>query len=445
MAATVIMPHFPILRMSEAGRQWFNPVQKIRVADRPEERVRLRMIEFLVREAGFSLNRMTTESGVKLQSSEHPGRTDILCFDELLRPLLLVECKSESVKLDEKAAMQAARYNLSVKAPYLMLTNGVQDLLFAVREDGQVEHIPDFWQVFTRIEEPVRTIDYWQERGMWGTVADHEKDAVATLLHHFWRMPEVDFSEEGVRLQGEEARDSAWNRALQRRTVQYVQLKAPPEIREFLYGAEGAGTGRNTMESDNRSEGAGVEPFDYSKKPEVLSFFAQVFASKEGPVRGNTAELEREGRTADAGSGYKSEIKTGSERHALGFVIGSEGTSCALMVSTTGSGTLRWAALKTETVRLVNDGRRAASGRNDKKPVQVQDDLLRARIQLEGTWCVKEQRRGESGSELAEAADVPSGYGEGGKDAELAGINDRYRRKAGEVWGLVDLYRMMRG
>jgi hypothetical protein len=170
--ASLITPHFPQVRFEPEDRKWFNPVMRTRAVDRPEERVRLRMIEFLVREAGFSTGRITTELPIASRRNSGPIRADILCFDELLRPLLLIECKSERVRLDESAAMQAARYNLSVKAPYIMLTNGVHDYLFSVQEDGGTRFSGHFGSVFPLNPEPVRSLSYWRERGMWGGVPD---------------------------------------------------------------------------------------------------------------------------------------------------------------------------------------------------------------------------------------------------------------------------------
>lgn len=216
--ASLITSHFPIVRFEDGVRKWFNPVSKVRAADRPEERVRLRMIEFLVREAGFSANRMSTEPPVPMQASERAGRADILCFDEFHRPLLLVECKAESVKLSEQTAMQAARYNLQIRAPYILLTNGIRDLLFAIQEDGSTRYVPDFRSVFPLKmkgnTEPgtiaegsahaddsnriisARPITYWQERGLWtnnktliqgvGTNNVPIEEAIASFLTRFW-------------------------------------------------------------------------------------------------------------------------------------------------------------------------------------------------------------------------------------------------------------------
>jgi hypothetical protein len=40
------------------------------------------------------------------------------------RPFMIVECKAPSVKISEKVFDQIAVYNLSMKVPYLLVTNG---------------------------------------------------------------------------------------------------------------------------------------------------------------------------------------------------------------------------------------------------------------------------------------------------------------------------------
>lgn len=190
----LIARHFPIVRFEDGEKRWFNPVSKTRVADRPEERVRLRMVEYLVREAGFSLNHITTEMPVKISRDQHALRADILCFDDLLRPLLLVECKSETVPINEKTAQQSAGYNRNIGAPHVLLTNGIRDVLYSLRENAPPLVHRDIEERFPRMVEPPRTIAYWQERGLWGTLTQGDDDAenerqtavIEAYLRSFW-------------------------------------------------------------------------------------------------------------------------------------------------------------------------------------------------------------------------------------------------------------------
>jgi hypothetical protein len=202
-----IQRHFPIVRYVDGTKMLLNPVTRQMVADRPEERVRLRTIEFLCRESGFSLNRMSTEQGL------HHGfggpstqRTDIVCFDATHHPLLLVECKAEGIKLNEKVAVQGARYNRIVQAPYTLLTNGISDILLAVREDGSVEVLNGWERVSELSAESRRDEDYWVQRGFISPRAEESgfSDTACDWLSRLY------------------AGDSAQN--------QYIQVRVPDEI-----------------------------------------------------------------------------------------------------------------------------------------------------------------------------------------------------------------------
>lgn len=180
-----VLKHFPVIRYRNGQKQLFNPVSKQWLADRPEERVRLRTVEFLTREAGFSLNRMNTEQGFRSDAGPSPIlRTDIICFDTFHQPLLLVECKSEAVKLDASVTAQSARYNRSVMAPYVMLTNGINDFFFAIREDERAEVFADFGRIAPLGPESARDVAYWNKRGFTGLASDHA--AFSDWLTRFW-------------------------------------------------------------------------------------------------------------------------------------------------------------------------------------------------------------------------------------------------------------------
>ena len=186
-----IINHFPIVQYRDGQKYLFNPVTKQWLVDRPEERVRLRTIEFLTREAGFSLNRMNTEQGLQIGfGGSSDQRTDIVCFDSSHLPLMLVECKSESIRIDEKTVIQGARYNRSVKAPYVMLTNGITDVLIATTE-GDEAKVFDEWERISALQiESARDLNYWQKRGMWGlksrNTEDNQSNTLAAWLAHFW-------------------------------------------------------------------------------------------------------------------------------------------------------------------------------------------------------------------------------------------------------------------
>lgn len=154
--------HYPFIRFSDGQKWLFNPILKKRFANRPEERVRLQYAEYLLRETTITKNRIGFEALVKAYARDNSLRADLVIFDKEISPMALIECKSGRIKLDGKTAEQAARYNLTLKADYLMITNGLQDFWF--RRDGQsvasIESHP-----FDHKTAPPRSSVYWKDRG----------------------------------------------------------------------------------------------------------------------------------------------------------------------------------------------------------------------------------------------------------------------------------------
>lgn len=157
--------HFPQVRFSDGQKWLFNPVLKKRFADRPEERVRLQYVEFLLRETSVTKNRIGFEALVKAYARDNSLRADLVIFDRNINPMALIECKSGRIKLNEKTAEQAARYNLTLQADYLMITNGQSD--FWYKRSGQtVAPIQDH-PLGLNMEQTdqTRSALYWIERG----------------------------------------------------------------------------------------------------------------------------------------------------------------------------------------------------------------------------------------------------------------------------------------
>jgi hypothetical protein len=53
-------------------------------------------------------------------------RCDILAFQKDMQPFMLVECKAPQVPISQDTFRQIAIYNLPLRVPYLMVTNGRQ-------------------------------------------------------------------------------------------------------------------------------------------------------------------------------------------------------------------------------------------------------------------------------------------------------------------------------
>ena len=102
----------------------------------PEERVRQKLLQIMVRDLGFPPKMLAVEKELSklphlLLTPDVPKRRlDILAFAKRggeIAPLLLVECKA--VKLTPAFAQQVVGYNALVQAPFVCLANQQEVLM----------------------------------------------------------------------------------------------------------------------------------------------------------------------------------------------------------------------------------------------------------------------------------------------------------------------------
>ena len=113
----------------------------------PEEWVRQHLIAYLSGSLGYPMGLMAVEHRLMLNGVEK--RADLVCYNNEGQPVLLAECKAPNVKLSQDTLDQAARYNLVLNVPNLLLTNGNQHYAVATDINSPVEilkSIPSFKQ-----------------------------------------------------------------------------------------------------------------------------------------------------------------------------------------------------------------------------------------------------------------------------------------------------------
>ena len=90
----------------------------------PEEWVRQNFATYLVEEKNFVPSLMAIEKQLMINTLKK--RTDIVLFSKNGNPHIIVECKAPSVKITQNTFDQIARYNLELRAKYLIVTNGLE-------------------------------------------------------------------------------------------------------------------------------------------------------------------------------------------------------------------------------------------------------------------------------------------------------------------------------
>ena len=112
--------------MDKALDRIFDPLRKKYVKLTPEEAVRQLFIRFLVGQRNFPESHMASEYVMELNGMQR--RTDIVVFNRELKPVLIVECKAQSVQLEKseiarETMEQALRYNSVLGVKVLVITN----------------------------------------------------------------------------------------------------------------------------------------------------------------------------------------------------------------------------------------------------------------------------------------------------------------------------------
>lgn len=111
------------LKNSENNTHIFDVIRKKFVVLQPEEWVRQHCIQYLVQEKNYPISLINVEKAVLINGLKK--RYDIVVFNPDGSLALVVECKAPKVKITQSVFDQIARYNLTLKATYLMVTNGL--------------------------------------------------------------------------------------------------------------------------------------------------------------------------------------------------------------------------------------------------------------------------------------------------------------------------------
>lgn len=109
----------------------------------PEEWVRQHLVHYLIQHAGYQKGKIAVEYALKYNGTIK--RCDILIFNDLGSPLVIIECKAPEVMIDENTFYQAAKYDHTLNATCLMVSNGLSHFSVLKTEEGRqlnlMEHI----------------------------------------------------------------------------------------------------------------------------------------------------------------------------------------------------------------------------------------------------------------------------------------------------------------
>lgn len=123
-------------RKQEGGQHYiFDNIRKSWLLLTDEEWVRQNFISYMINSLNYPATAIAVEKELVLNGLKK--RFDILVYDNLFQPWLMVECKAASVRLSENVLQQVLRYNITIPVPYLVITNGDHTLAWK-KENNQL-------------------------------------------------------------------------------------------------------------------------------------------------------------------------------------------------------------------------------------------------------------------------------------------------------------------
>jgi len=112
------------LKSSQNKTLIFDKLRKKYLVLTPEEWVRQHFVQYLIDEKKYPISLIALEKQLTINNLKK--RSDILIFNKKGNHEIIVECKAPSIKITQDTFDQIARYNLKLKAKFLIVTNGLE-------------------------------------------------------------------------------------------------------------------------------------------------------------------------------------------------------------------------------------------------------------------------------------------------------------------------------
>ncbi|MCM1292743.1 MAG: type I restriction enzyme HsdR N-terminal domain-containing protein [Bacteroides sp.] len=129
-------------RIDDGAPEVFDSQRRRWVALTPEEWVRQHFVSMLVNARGYMAGRIANEVTITLNGMSR--RCDSVVYDSSMTPLVIVEYKAPEVRITQAVFDQIARYASVLRAPYLMVSNGLTHYCCHIDYDSmRLEYLTD--------------------------------------------------------------------------------------------------------------------------------------------------------------------------------------------------------------------------------------------------------------------------------------------------------------
>lgn len=101
----------------------FDQIRKKFIILTPEEWVRQHVVQFLLEEKKYPKSHINVEKVLEVNGLRK--RYDVVVYNPDGSIYILIECKAPEIKIAQATFDQIARYNMTLDAQFLMVTNGL--------------------------------------------------------------------------------------------------------------------------------------------------------------------------------------------------------------------------------------------------------------------------------------------------------------------------------
>lgn len=133
----------------------YDTLRKKYVTLTPEEYVRQHFVNWLLTEKHYPASLMANEIGIELNGTRR--RCDSVVFDLKGEPMLIIEYKAPYIPITQSVFDQIVRYNMTLHARYLIVTNGINHYCCVIDYERGNYHfipgIPDYIEMTNRISD----------------------------------------------------------------------------------------------------------------------------------------------------------------------------------------------------------------------------------------------------------------------------------------------------
>lgn len=137
------------LKSNENKTLIFDNLRKKYMVLTPEEWVRQHFVQFLIEEKNYPPSLIAIEKQVLVNNLKK--RSDILVFNKEGNPDIIVECKAPKIKITQATFDQIARYNSTLNANFLVVTNGLNHFYCKMDFENEtyvfLKEIPNYKQI----------------------------------------------------------------------------------------------------------------------------------------------------------------------------------------------------------------------------------------------------------------------------------------------------------